>query len=397
MEILRNFRRRKLRSALTISGILIGILALTTMGAMAEHVNALLDGGVKYYSSSVQVTSASDTSPLLSTATGDQLESIPGVAAAYPSIAVQADPNGSQGVSFGPSKQVITWDPGIWKYASLAMPLATGRGITDGDRGSVVIGSNVASDWHLRIGSTVDLPKRPKDAPSGFVNHAFTVVGILQPTLTAPDQFLWVSLPDSQMLLNDTLPAALKGKLDATTLTQGYTVYAARGASMGDLDAIARVINKQVPGVKALLPSNIVSSFKSGSLIFSAITTGAALLALVIGGLSVINTMLMAVSERVREIGLKKAVGAKTHHILREFMAESVAIGAIGGLIGYGLGVALTVVFNSILGAGNELFLITPSLTGLAIGFAVFLGAIAGVIPAWRASRMDPVTALRAQ
>ena len=397
MEILRNFGRRKLRSALTISGILIGILALTTMGAMAEHVNALLGGGVQYYSSSVQVTSSSDTSPLLSTAVGDQLAAIPGVAAAYPSISVPADPNGAQGISFGPSKQVITWNPGIWKYASLAMPLATGRAVGDGERGGVVIGSNVAADWNLKVGDTVALPRKPKDAPVGFVNHDFTVVGILKPTLTAPDQFLWVSLPDSQMLLNDTLPAAIKGKIDPTTLTQGYSVYAAKGSSLASLDAIARAINKDVPGVKALLPSQIVSAFKSGSLIFSAITTGAALLALIIGGLSVINTMLMAVSERVREIGLKKAVGAKTHHILREFMAESVAIGAVGGAIGYGLGVALTIVFNTMLGPGNQLFLVTPSLTALALGFAVFLGAIAGVIPAWRAARMDPVVALRAQ
>jgi putative ABC transport system permease protein len=107
--------------------------------------------------------------------------------------------------------------------------------------------------------------------------------------------------------------------------------------------------------------------------------------------------MLMAVTERVREIGLKKAVGAKTRHVLREFLAESVVIGAIGGIAGYALGVVLTMVFNAMLGAGNELFLVTPALTGLALGFAVCLGAVAGLIPAWRASRMDPVTALRAQ
>jgi len=396
MEILRNFKRRKLRSALTISGILIGILALTTMGAMAEHVNALLDGGVKYYSSSIQVSTASDSSPLLATSTGAQLEAIAGVAAAYPGIGLQAD-SSSQGISFGPSKQVVTWDPGVERYSTLAMPLASGRVLADSDRGVVVVGSNVARDWNLRVGGSVDLPKKPKDAPASFVNHAFTVVGILKPTLTAPDQFLYVSLPDSQMLLGDTLSPALKGKLDPTTLAQGFSVYAAKGSSMDTLDAIARRISKEVPGVKASLPSQIVSSFKSGSLIFSAITTGAALLALVIGGLSVINTMLMAVSERVREIGLKQAVGAKTHHILREFMAESVVIGLIGGLVGYGLGLVLTTVFNALLGPGNELFLVTPALTGLAIGFAVCLGAIAGVIPAWRASRMDPVAALRAQ
>jgi putative ABC transport system permease protein len=396
MEILRNFSRRKLRSALTISGILIGILALTTMGAMAEHVNALLGGGVKYYSSSIQVGTASDTSPLLATTTGAQLEAIPGVAAAYPGISLQADA-GSSGISFGPPKQIVTWDPGVERYSTLAMPLAGGRAIAGGDRGSLVLGSNIARDWNLKIGDSVALPKKPADAPASFVNHQFTVVGVLRPTLTAPDQFAYVSLADSQMLLGDTLSPALKGKLDPTTLAQGYSVYAARGSSLATLDSIARQINKDVPGVKANLPSQTVSGFKSGSLIFSAITTGAALLALVIGGLSVINTMLMAVSERVREIGLKKAIGAKTHHILREFMAESVVIGLIGGLVGYGLGLILTTVFNALLGVGNELFLVTPALTGLALGFAVFLGAIAGVIPAWRASRMDPVTALRAQ
>jgi putative ABC transport system permease protein len=396
MEILRNFSRRKLRSALTISGILIGILALTTMGAMAEHVNALLDGGIRYFGSSIQVSTGSDNSPLLATSTAAQLEAVPGVTGAYPGIRIQADPGGAQGITFGPSKAIVTWDPGVRKYTNLNMPLAAGRAIQDGDRGAVVMGSNFARDWNLQVGGTVDLPRKPKDGPPGFIQHRFTVVGVLSPTLTAPDQFAYVSLADSQMLLGDTLSPALQGRVDPTTLTQGFAVYAAKGSSASELDAIARRINASVPGVKAMMPSTIVNAFKNGSLIFSAITTGAALLALVIGGLSVINTMLMAVSERVREIGLKKAVGARTGHILREFLAESVAIGAIGGAIGYGLGVALTVIFNASLGAGNELFLVTPSLTALALGFAVLLGAVAGVIPAWRASRLDPVAALRA-
>jgi len=121
-------------------------------------------------------------------------------------------------------------------------------------------------------------------------------------------------------------------------------------------------------------------------------------LALVVGGLSVINTMLMAVGERVREIGLKKAVGARTRHVLREFVAEAALIGAIGGVVGYGLGVVLTTVLNGLMAASNqELFLVTPALTALALGFAVALGTVAGIIPAWRAARLDPVTALRAQ
>ncbi|MGA2283717.1 MAG: FtsX-like permease family protein [Candidatus Dormibacteria bacterium] len=129
---------------------------------------------------------------------------------------------------------------------------------------------------------------------------------------------------------------------------------------------------------------------------FTFMTTAAAMLALIIGGLSVVNTMLMSVSERVREIGLKKAVGARTRHILVEFVAEAGLIGLIGGVIGYLLGLVLTTVLNGSDPSGG-LFLVTPGLTALAIGFAVALGAGAGLLPAIRAARMDPVSALRSQ
>jgi putative ABC transport system permease protein len=125
----------------------------------------------------------------------------------------------------------------------------------------------------------------------------------------------------------------------------------------------------------------------------------AALLALVIGGLSVVNTMFMAVAERVRESGLKKAVGATTLNVMGEFLLEATFIGLIGGLLGYGLGVAVVVGRNVFFPAadGSTLFLITPSLTIFAVGFATVLGAAAGVLPAWRAARMDPVMALRSE
>jgi len=104
----------------------------------------------------------------------------------------------------------------------------------------------------------------------------------------------------------------------------------------------------------------------------------------------------MSVSERVREIGLKKAVGARTRHILTEFLAEAGLMGLIGGMVGFLLGFALTTLLDAGDASGG-LFLVTPGLTGLAIGFAVALGAVAGLLPAIRAARLDPVAALRAQ
>jgi putative ABC transport system permease protein len=170
-------------------------------------------------------------------------------------------------------------------------------------------------------------------------------------------------------------------------------VYAKPGVN---LDALAERINAAVPTVEALKPSTLVSAMKSGAAVFTVMTTATALLALIIGGLSVVNTMIMSVSERVREIGLKKAVGARTRHILTEFLAEAGLMGLIGGMVGFLLGFALTTLLDAGDASGG-LFLVTPGLTGLAIGFAVALGAVAGLLPAIRAARLDPVAALRAQ
>ena len=106
--------------------------------------------------------------------------------------------------------------------------------------------------------------------------------------------------------------------------------------------------------------------------------------------------MVMTVSERVREIGIKKAVGARTGAILREFVVEATLLGAIGGLIGLGLGWLLVTVLNAqTAGTGTSVFLVTPILLVRSFLFATILGALAGIYPALRAARLDPVTALR--
>ena len=394
MEIFRNLARRKLRSTLTVLGIVIGILALTTMGAMAEYFNTLLDGGVTYFSSAIQVAddSGSQFNSYISTAKVQEIERIEGVAKAFPEVSVTAKPGAVNVVSLGLPDTISSHDPAANQFSRFKTSFASGHDISADSRGDVVLGSTMADEFKKNVGDTIDLPVRPKDAKPDFKNHTFNVVGILKKTGTAPDTIASVSLTDAQMLLQESLPVALRSRVDASQLATGITVYGKPGT---DLDGLADRITADVSGVKATRPSVLVNSFKAGGALFTTITTAAAVLALIIGGIAVINTMIMAVTERVREIGLKKAVGARTSNIMREFLTESTMIGLLGGLFGFGLGFLLTTLLNLSLGSTNALFLITPRLVVLSLGFAILLGTGAGIIPAFSAARMDPVRALR--
>ncbi len=398
MEVIRNLWRRKLRSALTVTGIVMGIFALTTMGAMAEHFDALINGGITYYGSNIQVADANSSitsgfGGYMSLSTLAQIERVAGVAAATPFANEIAKPGAVSVVNMGIPDYISSIDPNWDHYSPLKVTLAHGRWVTDASRGEVDLGSAFAAELHMQVGDTIALPVRPADAQPDFVNHRFTVVGVLDQTLTAPDSAAYVSLHDAQTLVGDSLPSALAGRVDPYQIISGVAVYAKPGVN---LDALAERINAAVPTVEALKPSTLVSAMKSGAAVFTVMTTATALLALIIGGLSVVNTMIMSVSERVREIGLKKAVGARTRHILTEFLAEAGLMGLIGGMVGFLLGFALTTLLDAGDASGG-LFLVTPGLTGLAIGFAVALGAVAGLLPAIRAARLDPVAALRAQ
>src|SRR5215467_998217 len=246
--------RRRLRTTLTVLGIVIGIFALTTMGAMAEHFNALLDGGVRYFGSSIQVSASDGQAPILPVSTADELKQVAGVEAVFPTYSFAAKPGGVGGVNFGIPDEIVSHSPAENDYNALKTSFAHGKDITDNARGEVVLGSGIANDLKKKVGDKVDLPVRPQDAKADFVNHRFTVVGVLNTTRTAPDSFAYVSIPDAQMLFNDTLPATLKGALGRTQLAQGFTVYGMPGAPLAELDAIANHINQQTTGLKATKP-----------------------------------------------------------------------------------------------------------------------------------------------
>jgi putative ABC transport system permease protein len=124
------------------------------------------------------------------------------------------------------------------------------------------------------------------------------------------------------------------------------------------------------------------------------VTIGVAAVSLVVGGIVVMNIMLVSVSERTKEIGIRKAIGARRKDILTQFLIEAVTVTAIGGAIGVATGFGLAYVISALIGFP---LLISVASAVLGVGVSSVVGIVSGLWPAWRAARLDPIEALRAE
>ena len=122
--------------------------------------------------------------------------------------------------------------------------------------------------------------------------------------------------------------------------------------------------------------------------------TGIAALSLLVGGIGVMNIMLVSVTERTREIGLRKALGAPPWAIRRQFLVEAAILGLTGGLLGAVLGIGAALVLPGVIGSS---IVVSPAAVGVSIGVAVAIGLVFGVYPATRAARLAPFDALRSE
>jgi putative ABC transport system permease protein len=386
MRLLRNLARRRLRTGLTIAGITIGIWALVLFSSMANKINTMVAGDSRYYADKITVSgdalALGDTPMSIDLAA--QLRSVDGVDVVAPMVTMLSGEQAT--IRLGPPDQILASPIGAdeGRETIARQVVASGRPLSADDEGHavVVLGSDVAMKTGLRVRDTVSLHDR-----------TFEVVGVLEPTRTIPDRSYIVPFGIAQQMLHETLPPVVRDGVAAEDIVSQFAVYPTPGA---DVDAVAAAIEARIADVNALTGDDYDAIYGGSASVFNSIIVGIAVISLIVGGMSIINTMAMSVAERTREIGIRRAIGASRRRVIRELMTESGVIGAIGGLVGTSLGAVIVLLVNEAMrSSGTILFELSTANLVFAVGFSTVLGIVAGLVPAWSAARLDPVTALR--
>jgi putative ABC transport system permease protein len=255
----------------------------------------------------------------------------------------------------------------------------------------VLLGKTIADSLDAGIGSNVDLTETQTES--------FRVVGIYETGTAFQDRGAYIILDEAQNL------SERQGQVTAILV---------KCLDPNEVSAVSAAITKLIPDVRAVVPTAAVQQVSNVLNTVRMFFFSIGLVALSAGTFGAVNTMMTSISERTREIGTLKAIGARDSQILTIFLSEALLLGLIGGVVGLGAGVLLSQVFPILTtrlagggiagilpgGAGNRVGVgiqpaILPSNIILCLSLGVVVGLLAGIYPAMRAARMRPVEALR--
>ena len=384
------------RYAFTIVGIAIGVAGLVALGAIAERIVRFIEGGDRFVLGQISVAGRGmgmgagfTGGGLLPARVLQRIAAVDGVSGVQAQVMLPLNPTTSQFMTLT-QELVLGMDltvPSPNRYYR-TLPVQRGRFLRDGDRHLAVLGESIAISRGLDVGGRITLEGQP-----------YEVVGILERMMTAPDRFVIVSVADAreQWVAKDSMLRTLLAS-GAAALTAGdLNTGAAVGWRDGhDPDAVARSIRALVDGVNVQLPSEISRQLQQSTAFFSALMSGIFALAFVIGGLSLANTIAAAVFERVRDFGVKRALGASDARLGGEVLVEALAVTVSGGAAGIALAIALGAGIDTWTArTGQQLFYFSPRLLIGAFTFSVLLGAAAAIYATARIVRLSPAEAIR--
>jgi putative ABC transport system permease protein len=388
----------KMRAALTMLGVIIGVAAVIALLSVGNGVSASIEGEIQAIGSNlISVMTDTDNSGGYQTLSMGDAERLadPFYAPAVKEVAVVIQ--GTQPVIYGNRDTRVTVAGITPNYLDMRNQiLELGDGLTENDMGTqarvAVLGANVADDLfpdeEFPIGQTIKIRGVQYEVIGvltskggvGFLNEDDLVY---VPFTTAQSRLYRVRTRSGEQAVHGIIVQAQSEELmdEATqqikeTLRESHDI-----AYQADDDFII------------LSQSDVLEAFDviTGTLtLFLGAIAG---ISLIVGGIGIMNIMLVSVTERTREIGIRKAVGALKRDILSQFLIESLVLSLIGGLLGIALGILIS---NFIGNLSEELIPVVDVGTVLmASGFAAAVGLIFGIYPAWRAASLRPIEALR--
>ncbi|MCW2598323.1 MAG: hypothetical protein JWM02_152 [Frankiales bacterium] len=393
----------RMRSILTMLGILIGIAAVILTVGLGQGAQAQVSNEISKLGSNLLIVSPGSTttttgirggrgsSSTLTTADAVAL----GSKTVAPDIArVAATSTSNQSLTAGATNwttSVVGTTPS-WEQVR-ARTLSAGRFITQDDldqaRSVVVLGSDTAAqlfNGRSAVGQTVSIN-----------GSTFTVVGVLD-TIGSTGSTSTSSDDDLAIVPETTFASRVSG---STTRTSVSTIYieavssSTLSAAYQEADALLltrHAVTAATADFSIASQQSLLKTATSTDATLTILLGGVAGISLLVGGIGVMNIMLVSVTERVREIGLRKALGATPAVVRRQFLVEASSLGATGGLLGLGLGVAGAMVLPQFL--NQPVTISAPAAVG-AVVVALGIGITAGVYPAGRAARLAPIDALR--
>ncbi len=384
----------KLRTLLTMLGVIIGVasvVALVSVGQGATAgINSRLEGlGTNLLSVTPGATTTGATRGAFGSATTLTIEDATAMTALPDVAGVAPELSSSHLIVAGAQNETTTVIgttpayPLVFAYDMWQGSFLTQASVDHSLR-VAVLGNTTATNLGLgpsSIGSTVYISGLP-----------FQVVGIMQPKGGAGFQS-----PDDEVLIPVTTARDLFVGTDSVR-TIGVSVTTAR--QMDTATAELTTLLDQRHGIGAggspdftiTSQTQLLSTVGSISTLLTVLLAGIASISLIVGGIGIMNIMLVSVRERTREIGIRKAIGARGRDVLLQFLFEALMLSVSGGIIGILVGVAASAVIAVLAGWA---FTFNPITVVVSVVFSLIVGVIFGVWPASQAARLDPVVALR--
>ena len=392
---LQSIKANALRSILTALGIIIGVAAVITMVALGTGAQRAVEDQIAslganvlsvYPGMSFSSGVASTNRVSLTIDDADALERDGQfIKAVVPEIVSQQQVKYiNKNINTNVTGTTANF-PEVRNYT-----LAQGRMFTSGE--------DAARERYAVLGA--DIPELLEANPVGLLHQtilirgiAFEIIGIMASkgatgSWQNPDEQIWIPLETARYRVfgTDRLRSVGVQIADGIPVEQG----------MVDIERVLRREHKIRPGGENDFQIRDAKQFlatqQSASEIFTTLLASIAAVSLVVGGIGIMNIMLVSVTERTREIGVRKALGATQWNILFQFLVEALALCLAGGIIGILLGVWVT---NLLAKSNGWNTLISPQSIIMAFGFSAAIGLIFGIWPARRAAKLDPIVALR--